>query len=534
MLAVTYHNKIYNVLVEKTDQRPSQPPSPNQSAMDALPSVPLSTSAAEKPLFNVQQTYAAASEQTGTESATLPPSPINPTADTNAANAYLAADQAMIERGGAIKSGPVERMPLHNVRPPPNVSLSRFQLAQWIGKQQNSWFKTYFGVDENRDTIRSAIQEFNADMIVNDPETSLIDLRNISFKVNGIPFAVGDFSCLPLPELRKKAGDVSHFGKLTYEYIKGNISDIIKGITDEIVVVQAASQFNLLEMTSANVTPAEGIAGYVFDNTQGPRVALSSPAGTLFRNYAVWNGTSQIEKQINTLAVVMNELRLTLSGRNGSEPSKEGQYSYQNGYLYMYPSTTLGKTPDEIQAIMDQKLRVGIQWNTPSYYNPSIKLCQVYSSALPLGKYLIPEYGIPMIDNINAIKDEYYQLITPFAVALLASTFKCTLQAGVVQASHRGGRCTVYLTAVGGGVFGNPHEWIKEGLLIALEEFKDFPLDVKMVWWRDEPPQYGQKEFNKYPKPIATATLGGARRKQSTQHKKRKQNQSKPTRRIKR
>ncbi len=491
MLAVTYNNKIYNVLVEKTDLRSTAPIASSAS----LPPSPINSAAA---------------------SPSLPQ--INSAADAkrkNVANAYHAADQAMIERGGAIKSdddeksGPVERMSLHNV------------------KLKNSWFKTYFGVDENRDPI----QEFNADMIVNDPETSLIDLRNISFKVNGTPFAVGDFSCLPLPELRKKAGDVSHLGKLTYEYINGNISDIIKGITDEIVVVQAASQFNLLEMTGRNVTPAEGIAGYVFDNTQGPRVALSSPVGTLFRNYAVWNGASQIEKQINTLVTVMKELGLILSGRNGSEPSKEGQYSYLNGYLYMYPSTTLRKTPKEIQTIMDQELRVGIQWNTPSYYNPTIKLCQVYSSALPLGRYLISENEIPMIDNINDIKDEYYRLIKPFAVALLASTFKCTLQAGVIQASHRGGRCTVYLTAVGGGVFGNPHEWIKEGLLIALEEFKDFPLDVKMVWWREEPPQYGQIEFNKYLKPASNSTLGGTRRKQS---KKRKQNQSKPTRRIKR
>ena len=540
MLAVTYHNKIYNVLVEKMDPRSSVP------AVATVPAVTVSKPAiaptASKPLFSVTNAYAAESKQSVLSSSPPSPSLNQPSVaaqpsvvaqPTEAAKAYRVAEQAMIERGGAVKSsddeksGPVERMPLHNVKPPPNASLTRSQVAKWIGERQNTWFKTYFGVDEDRDTIRSFIQEFNADMIVNDPDTSLIDLRNISFKVNGTPFAVGDFSCLPLPELRKKTGDASHLGKLTYEYINGNISDIIKRLTQEsIVVVQAASQCNLLEMPGQTVTPADGIAGYVFDNTQGPRVALSSPVGTLFRNYSVWNGASQIEKQINTLAIVMKELGLRLSGRNGSDPAKEGEYSYLNGYLYMYPSTALRKTPEEIQALMDRELRVGIQWNTPSYYNPTIKLCQVYSSALPLGKYLIPEYGTPMIDGV---KDEYYQLIRPFAVALLASTFKCTLQAGVIQALHRNGRCTVYLTAVGGGVFGNPHDWIKEGLLIALEAYKDFPLDVKMVWWRDQPSQYGQNEFNKYPKP----TFGGTRLKKSNK-KRRPVNQSKPTRRIKR
>ena len=443
---------------------------------------------------------------------------------TEAATEYNKAEQAM--KKDAVKYGP-----LH-------------------GSNLWTWFNKYFGVNENQTPIKKG--DFKAYEIINNVENSLIDLENISFKINDKSFAVGDFSCLPLPALKEKTQKLRAYNntsKLTYQYIHGDISDIIHKITEnDIVVVQAASQFNLLEMPSPEITPAKGIANYIMDNTQGPRVALSSPAGTLFRNYAVWNGTSQINTQINTLIDVMKELGLTLSGNydsngDGSAPAKIGQYSYVNGYLYINPfSIQPAINLPSFQKTMDDKLRVGIQWNTPSIHNPNIKLCQVYSSGLPLGGYLsLTDRGY-MIDGIDGViddmnidkfikvmKNEYYPLIKPFAIALFASTFKCTLQAGVIHALRHGKEsCTVYLTAVGGGVFGNPHEWIKEGLLIALEEFKNFSLNVKMVWFREKPPQYGDNEFNKYSKPNSNLQTGGTRRTQ------RKQKRSKPTRRIKR
>ena len=39
-------------------------------------------------------------------------------------------------------------------------------------------------------------------------------------------------------------------------------------------------------------------------------------------------------------------------------------------------------------------------------------------------------------------------------------------------------RVRVYLTALGGGAFGNRHEWIAEAICGALELFKDAPLEV--------------------------------------------------------
>lgn len=507
MLAVTYGDKTYNVDVQKMDN--------TSSSLNNTTHPPSQTKTVSSPLSN-------------NSASSTPLLQINPSLATQhmreAAIEYNKADQAM-------KKDSVKYRPLYDT-------------GLW-----GAWFNTYFGVNETETPIKKG--DFKAYEIINNVENSLIDLENISFKINDKSFAVGDFSCLPLPALKektKKLGQYNNSTKLIYQYIPGDISEIISKITeDDIVVVQAASQFNLLEMRAPEITPANGITGYITDNTQGPRVALSSPAGTLFRNYAVWNGTSQINTQINTLIGVMKELGLELSGNydsngDGSAPAEIGQYSYVNGYLYINPFSIQDaiKLPT-FQKKMDDNLRVGIQWNTPSIHNPNIKLCQVYSSGLPLDRYLklidrgCMIKGIPGItDDIHinkflvVMEKEYYPLIKPFAIALLASTFKCTLQAGVLHALRHGKQsCTVYLTPVGGGVFKNPHEWIQEGLLIALKDFKNFPLKVKMVY-REEIKQYNDERFDEY---RVSESKGGTLHKQSTR---RKQKRSKPTRRIKR
>jgi hypothetical protein len=48
---------------------------------------------------------------------------------------------------------------------------------------------------------------------------------------------------------------------------------------------QVASQFNLLEMISPEVTPEDGVTRYRNDPTQGPACAIAAGAATIYRNY---------------------------------------------------------------------------------------------------------------------------------------------------------------------------------------------------------------------------------------------------------
>lgn len=56
---------------------------------------------------------------------------------------------------------------------------------------------------------------------------------------------------------------------------------------------QVASQFNLLEMVSPDVTPEHGVTRYQNDRTQGPACAIAAGAATIYRNYFVPIGGSQ-------------------------------------------------------------------------------------------------------------------------------------------------------------------------------------------------------------------------------------------------
>lgn len=91
-------------------------------------------------------------------------------------------------------------------------------------------------------------------------------------------------------------------------------------------LVQVASQFNLLEMPSPDVTPEAGITAYAHDNTQGPACALACAAGALLRNYlvALPAGVGQTaQRQINTLQSVLAALEgMGLTG-----------FEMRNGYL---------------------------------------------------------------------------------------------------------------------------------------------------------------------------------------------------------
>lgn len=48
---------------------------------------------------------------------------------------------------------------------------------------------------------------------------------------------------------------------------------------------QVASQFNMLEMISHDVTPEHGVTRYQSDSTQGPACAIAAGAATIYRNY---------------------------------------------------------------------------------------------------------------------------------------------------------------------------------------------------------------------------------------------------------
>ena len=368
---------------------------------------------------------------------------------------------------------------------PPNL-VKKFNTGVHNHLEADNWFHDYFGFNETEKNIKlpSIKKSLTYSSNIFEEDKSKIDFRDIEFKIDNKLFKVGRFSCLSLNELKKEQNySKSDKIELSYDYIEGNISILLNTVIDaKNVVFQAASQFNLLEMIGPNKTPEHGITNYHRDNSQGPRVALASPAGTFFRNYLIFKGESQTsERQINTLKEVLDKLKI----KKVIEKPKENEYEYKNGYAFInMPPANI----DNLQDTLDDCLRVGIQWDTPLLIDNNRKMCQVYSSALPI-EYQKGLFDSTLLGNLTTLGKKEYEKwllnIKPLAIAILKSTFKCTLQVAVNKLSDTNSRSTVYLTPVGGGFFGNDIEWIQEALKHALEEFKKYPLDVKVVYFKN-------------------------------------------------
>ena len=146
---------------------------------------------------------------------------------------------------------------------------------------------------------------------------------------------LGDFSTPSLKELRAElasegAGDVEDRRGLTFQHLctPVGVEGLIMDPANEGSVFQAASQFNCLEMTGPGVSPAQGISIYFNDPTQGPKCALSCPAGTVYRNYLCHeDGTGQGKRQIDCL----EDMGRVLGNVKGGNKTQRCYWNMQNG-----------------------------------------------------------------------------------------------------------------------------------------------------------------------------------------------------------
>jgi len=233
---------------------------------------------------------------------------------------------------------------------------------------------------------------------------------------------------------------------------------------------QVASQFNLLEMPSQHVTPERGVGVYEDDPTQGPACAVAAGAGTIYRCYLVKvNGRTgqSADNQIDCL----KELGDTLGNTD------ERLWKMQNGYA-MATLSGLLEISEKIKAMprherdaLRQKLRIGVQWNTQVTPRSCTHLVtQVFGSAMP----------VAYSQHASSLWAEISQLI-------LEASYEATLWTATLNFARTGNN-KVYLTLLGGGVFGNHDDWIFAAIKRALELFARVPLDVAIVSFKASKP----------------------------------------------
>ncbi|MGK0365178.1 MAG: hypothetical protein ACI85O_002243 [Saprospiraceae bacterium] len=114
--------------------------------------------------------------------------------------------------------------------------------------------------------------------------------------------------------------------------------------------------------------------------------------------------------------------------------------------------------------VLRQSLRIGIQEDTQITLNDCTHtVTQAYCSALPVAYTRCPAY-----------------LWTGFAQLILEASYEATFFAALKNYEETGNN-RVFLTLVGGGVFGNHSEWIFSAIRRSLKIFADTPLDIAIV-----------------------------------------------------
>ena len=320
------------------------------------------------------------------------------------------------------------------------------------------WFYNLFGfIEENPTHVRENIEWEDAFIIS---------------KANGQRFQCGRLEIPSLRELKEQAPSPSSYhDALNLIELVGNVEHIHIDPGNAQAVIQAASQFNLLEMVDPGVTPEEGIDIYEEDRTQGPVCAIACGAGTLFRNYLVpLNGQQgqSANNQVNCLADLAEALA----------PQIQQGLDMRNGYAFLEEEDLIrignhinNCSPEEYQLLKD-RLRIGVQWDTEVTISPNKHLVtQAYCSALPIGYSHI-----------------HQQQWEPFARLVLEATYEATFYTALINYEKTGNK-QLFLTLVGGGVFGNPLSWILEAIKKSVHTFRQTPLDVKIVSYRRSNPE---------------------------------------------
>ncbi len=316
------------------------------------------------------------------------------------------------------------------------------------------WFEKLFGFSESdRETVYSELE---------------VEGTTLRSKNRGTEWACGRLEVVSLADVRHRLNDVPNqsSSRITVSEVVGNAQSLHADATNAGAMFQVASQFNLLEMVSPNVTPDQGIGIYERDPTQGPACAIACGAGTLYRNYFIELDDQKGQtatRQIDCLATVGESL----------ENTHERLWTMRNGYA-LPSSAGLNEIDSKLASISEaeladlrDKLMIGLQWDTQVTLAGCTHLVsQAYCSALPVA--------------YSGLSSRAWER---FARLILEAAYEATFAAAVLNASKSGSRL-LYLTLLGGGAFGNEQVWIMDAIRRAAKLYSRFDLDVKIVSFR--------------------------------------------------
>ena len=289
-------------------------------------------------------------------------------------------------------------------------------------------------------------------------------------RVNDASYGIGELELVSLDALRERARSAGSLpGRVRTRVVTGDVRHMHRSRENAGAMFQVASQFNLLEMVSPDVTPEDGVTRYQGDPTQGPACAIAAGAATIYRNYFAPIAGSQgqtAKRQFDGLA----DLGAALSSAMNLPVGK--LWRMRNGYALASQTGLdaiarhLGTLAADQADVLRGKLRIGIHRDvevTDMAGPDRPQVSQAFCSALPVGYSRVPS--------------AHWE---KFALLVLEAAYEATMWAAVLNA-QRSVSNVVFLTLLGGGAFGNPASWIDAAVRRALQLVATFDLDVRLV-----------------------------------------------------
>ena len=300
-------------------------------------------------------------------------------------------------------------------------------------------------------------------------QLTVMDGRLVS-RINGESYGIGELELVSLQALRERVKSADKLpGRLKTSVVTGDVRRMHRSPENAGALFQVASQFNLLEMVSPDVTPEHGVTRYQSDPTQGPACAIAAGAATIYRNYFAPFGGSEgqtARRQLDGLADLGDALS------SATKLPVVDLWTMQNGYA-LGTQTGLDAiaqhlgtlTTDQID-LLRGKLRIGIHHDvevTEAAGPDRPRVSQLFCSALPVAYSRVPP--------------AHWE---PFAVLVLEAAYEATMWATVLNA-QRGASNVIFLTLLGGGAFGNHGNWIHAAIRRALKLMTAYDLDIRLV-----------------------------------------------------
>lgn len=328
------------------------------------------------------------------------------------------------------------------------------------------WFEHITGFREDSYEATRALLRVEDGLLVSDAQ--------------GRRFGVGRLEIPSLGELRQRVAALPVSGLPIpaghrVSCLTADVRDLLRDPSNAGAIFQVASQFNLLEMTSPQVSPEDGVTRYRGDPTQGPACAIAAGAATIYRNYLVpcAGGFGQTRaRQIDTLAPLSQALSQALSR------PVHALWAMRNGYAMCSPDGLHAIVKhlrgldepgrDALRSLLTVGLHHDVQITDPAVSDP-LHVTQVFCSALPVAYTKLEP-----------------ALWEPFARLVLEAAYEATLLAAAL-ARNSDSAAPVYLTSLGGGAFGNDTRWIEGAMDLALHSTASLGLDVRLVSYGDTP-----------------------------------------------